>query len=221
MTREEIRDLSRKRLGETTSAFWSDAELNSWINEAGADIAFKTNSVKANGYMTTIEDQAEYVLSTDFPNLISIDQVYMYQDASTLQKLHPTSRTELDIQQPGWKSVDSGTPIKYYWSKDEDLFGLFVKPNEANSGTEYIKIYYSRTYADLAADSNSPNLPDFLHMGMVFYVAAIGFGSRGYGDKENDMMAKYLGRIQEFMVGKNVRETEDEDIVMKNYKNII
>ena len=67
MTRQRIRDLIRKRLGETTTAFWSDTELNNWINDAGHDIADKTKCVRQNGNITTVEDQSEYTVSTAFP----------------------------------------------------------------------------------------------------------------------------------------------------------
>ena len=71
----------------------------------------------------------------------------------------------------------------------------------------------------MGADSATPTLPSFLHMAMVYYVAAIGFGTRGYGDKENDMWTKYLARIQEYFTERR-REREDDAPVMKSIYNI-
>lgn len=41
MIRSEIRSRIRKKLGETTALFWTDAELNSWMEDAQKDIVWK------------------------------------------------------------------------------------------------------------------------------------------------------------------------------------
>ena len=220
MTRAEIRNLARKRLGETTAAFWTDAELNSWIDDAGDDLAFKTKSIKANGLMTTTEDQAEYILSTAYPNLLSVLEVYYYQNGTTWKKIKKTSRDELSITNPGWKSAESGTPIKFYWDKEEDLIGFWVKPDSSNDGA-YARVYYSRTYTDLASDTAVPTLPEFLHKAQADYVVARGYESRGYGDKSNNAWAQYYRRISEYLVERRLEKQElEDDNVMKNYRNI-
>ena len=218
MIRSEIRDLARKRLGETTSSFWTDAELNSWIDEAGDDLAFQTKSIKTNGLLTTVEDTQEYAVSTAFPNLISIQKVEYYQDGTTWVKLPSTSRDELSQLHTGWKSAASGTPTKYYWDREDDVLGFYVAPDASNDG-EYCRVYYARTYTPLSSDSATPSLPTFLHMAMSYYVAAIGFGTRGYGDKENDMRSKYAERIHKYLVELK-REDVDADIIMVNYRNV-
>ena len=218
MIRSEIRDRARKRLGETTASFWTDAELNSWIDEAGDDIAFKTKSIRTNGTLTTVTDQQEYGLASNFSTLISIIDVEYYQDGTTWVKIPATSREELSKLHRGWQSADSGTPQKYYWDREEDIIGFYPTPDSSNDGA-YATVYYARTYTPMGADSATPTLPSFLHMAMVYYVAAIGFGTRGYGDKENDMWTKYLARIQEYFTERR-REREDDAPVMKSIYNI-
>ena len=66
MTRQNLRDLIRKRLGETTAAFWTDVELNQYINNAGHDIAYNTKCIKTDGYMDT-DGSGLYTLSDSFP----------------------------------------------------------------------------------------------------------------------------------------------------------
>ena len=218
MTRTEIRDLIRKRLGETTASFWEDTELNSWIDEAGDDLAFQTKSIKANGLLTIVEDTQEYVVSTAFPNLISIQKVEYYQNGDTWVKIPATTREELSLLSTGWQSADSGTPIKYYFDREEDVIGFYLTPDGDNDG-DYARVYYARTYTALASDATTPTLPTFLHMAMVYYVAGMGFGQRGYGDKENDMRSKYTERIHQYLTERK-RENEDEDIIMINYRNV-
>jgi hypothetical protein len=218
LTRQQIRDLSRKRLGETTASFWTDAELNTWIDDAGEDLAFKTKSIRANGYLTVIEDQAEYTVNSNFPNLLSILEVYHYQN-SKWRRLTATTRNELELQNQVWRSVDSGTPDRYYWDREEDLFGLYIPPDSDSAGTNYIRVYYTRTYTTLATDASVPTLPDFLHRAMSDYIVATGFETRGYGDKANDAWGKYLRRIQEYLVERR-REKEDEELIMRSYRNV-
>lgn len=220
MTRGNIRDLIRKRLGETTSAFWSDTELNTWINDACKDIVFRTKCYKTNSYLTTVEDTAEYVLSTSFLNILSIFEAYLYQDGATWVKLDPTSRTELDNHQPGWLSADAGVPTDYYWDKDENVFGLYVKPNSDNAGTSYVKVYYARKFSDMTDDADEPTgIPEFLHKAATHYVTAFGYEQRGHGDKANDAWSKYFATLKDYLI-ESKREREDDDLIMVNYRNI-
>lgn len=217
MTRGEIRNLARKRLGETTSAFWSDTELNDWIDEAGHACAKLSKSIRTSGKMTTVEDQAEYTVSTHFPTLEHITRVELYKDGDKWIALYSTSRTALDQQSEGWVSSESSTPRYYYWVEEEDIIGLYPSPNSLNAGTDYLKVYYANDYTDITDDNVSPALPVHLHMALVFYVCAEGFGSRGYGEKENDMWTKYYGRTNEYLGLK--KNKEDDDDVTINYRN--
>jgi hypothetical protein len=50
-------------------------------------------------------------------------------------------------------------------------------------------------------------------------VAALGFEQRGYGDKANDAWQKYFSKIKDYEIERH-REKEDDDIIMRNYRNI-
>jgi len=221
MTRSEIRSLIRKRLGETTASFWSDTELNSWINDACTDVAFRSKCLKGVNYFTTITGTGEYAMSAlvTAATVLSINEVYYLQNGLTWQKLEATSRTELDIMNPTWKSTDAGTPQKYYFDREEDIFGLFQKPDTDNAGTSYGQIYYTKAHVDISGDSESPQVPDYLQPAVVDFVVANGYEQRGFGDKANDAWQKYYSKIHDYQVERH-REKEDEDIVMKNYRNI-
>ena len=79
MTRLEIRNLIRKHLGETTAAFWTDAELNTWINEAGHDCAFNTKSIRATIDYDTVAGDRAYSLSNiqATPSIISVYECWV------------------------------------------------------------------------------------------------------------------------------------------------
>lgn len=221
MTRSEIRSLIRKRLGETTASFWSDPELNTMINDGCTDIAFRSKCLRGTSYFTTVSGTGEYTMTALVPaaTVMSINEVYYKQNGTTWQKLEPTSRTELDLTQPTWKSTDAGTPQKYYFDREEDIFGLFQKPDATNAGTSYGQLYYTKAHVDINGDTESPQIPEYLQLSIVDYVVANGYEQRGFGDKANDAWQKYYSKIHDYQVERN-REKEDEDIVMKNYRNI-
>lgn len=220
MTRLQIRNLIRKRLGETTAAFWSDSELNTWINDAGKDICEKTKCRRTSDTYTPTAEIAEYTLSSIFdPVPISILKVYYYKDATSWDKLEYINREDLDALYPGWMSADSGTPSHYYVDYEENLFGLYVKPNSTNAGTNYLKAYYAYGFTALTDDNNSPAIPEFLHMAVCDFVVALGFEQRGWGDKANDAWSKYVSRCMEYRIERE-REKEDEELIMKPIRNI-
>ena len=219
MTRLDIRNLVRKRLGETTALFWSDSELNSWINDGCTDIAFRTKCIRTSSYLSPIAETAEYSLSLNVPYLLSINEVYYYSNATTWVKLEPTSRTELDLLHPGWKSATSGAPTDYYYSREENIFGLYVKPNSTNAGTNYCQVYFTKEHIDMTTDTETPQLPENVQPAICDFVVAYGYEQRGWGDKANDAWQKYYSKLHDYQVERH-RETEDDDLIMKNYRNI-
>lgn len=215
MTRLEIRTLIRKNLGETTAAFWTDIELNTWIDDGCDDLAFRAKCLRTTTLATPVLNTAEYTLSSIVPALLSILEVYYYQDATTWEKLKPTNRTDLDLEHPGWRSAAAGTPIEYYWDKEEDLFGLYVKPNATNAVANYIKIYHTEKHTDITGDAIAIDIPEPIQNAIVDFVVARGFDTRGWGDRANDIWQKYYQKIHDYQVERH-REKEDEDIIMKS-----
>jgi hypothetical protein len=214
MTRLELRTLIRKDLGETTAAFWTDTELNTWIENACNDLAFRAKCIKDNGKMTMTEDQAEYTLSSYFSTALAVLEVYYYQDATSWEVLKPTTRDLLNREHPGWKSADSGTPTEYYWDREEDIIGFYVKPDSTNAGVDYAEVYYAKEHSAMTADTETPDIPIYLQPAIADHVVATGYSSRGWNEKANDAWQKYFSKIHDYQVERH-REREDEDIIMK------
>jgi len=224
MTRLQLRNLIRKRLGETTAAFWDDTELNQWINNAGHDVAYKTKCIKANGYITTTSD-GEYTLSNSFPNWLSVLRVYMYSDAQNWIKLIQTDENRLDEEVPGWKNADASTPYKYYEDRERDLLGLFPTPNSTNQGTDYLQVYYANDFTDITSDEDDlltiHKIPFELQTAMGDWVVATGYETRGWGEKANDAWSKYASKLQHYVTERDTEKQVDEEaLLMKNYRNI-
>lgn len=219
MNRGAIRELARKRLGETTEAFWSNSELNVWINDACGDIAFRAKCLKGDTTITATADTSEYVMSSMIPNLYSVTEVYHYGSAETWNKLSATTRTSLDIEEPGWLDADSGVPTKYWFDRELDTFYLYPAPDDDEVVSDGIRVFYIKKHSDLSSDSDSPQLPQPIHLAIVDYVVAVGNDSRGWSDKANDAWQKYFSKINDYLT-ESKREKEDEDVIMKSYKNI-
>jgi hypothetical protein len=111
MNRERIRNMVRKRLGDKTAAFWTDEELNNYINDGCRDISYRTKSIKANGFMSinscepneVTQASNEYPLSSNFENIYAVWEVYFFHENKDWIRLKPTIREELDEESPGWK----------------------------------------------------------------------------------------------------------------------
>ena len=215
MTRLEIRTMARKRLGETTGAFWTDAELNTWINEAGEDCAFKSKSIRDNYYFNTVVDQLEYSLSTVLPLASSILDLYVKISGTTWRRMLPlANREEFDAEYEGWMNASAAAPYRYYWDREEDKLYLYPKPDATSAGTNYARAYCTKKFTLITNDASTPDLPDPLHLAMVDWVVALGYETRGYGDKANDAYAKYGARITSYRVERH-REKEDDEIIMR------
>ena len=245
MIRSAIRNKIRKKLGETTSAFWTNEELNVYINDGCRDISFRAKCIRGNTYVSTTDCTANIIAEgTNEISFLSIDEdiyavleVYFHEAGQNWIKLDPTSRTELDINNQGWKDnvgrtyVDTtpttnynwesepGTPTHYYWDREEDLFGWWVPTDTEQTTANNIRIYYSKKHSDLSGDSDEPQIPEPLQLAIIDYGIAQGLEDRQWLDRGNDRWDKYFKRIEAYM-SERCREVEDEDLIMKNYRNV-
>lgn len=219
MNRLEIRSLVRKNLGETTAAFWSDVELNSYINLAGHDVTYLTKCIRTNSYVTTVEDQMEYVPSVVLDRCIAILEVYLKTTGTTWLRLNPMTRRELDERFQGWLSWDSGTPTKYQVDIEEDVLRLLNPPDALNAGTDYLRVFYAQDFVELTDDDEVPDFTQELQNAMVDYVVGYGYQQRGWNEKSTASFTIYASKLRQYIVERN-RRKEDEEIVMKSYRNI-
>lgn len=224
MTRKEIRDMVRKRLGETQGVFWSDTELNGWMQQAANEIAFKTKSIRASGVMTTTSGVMDYIATDHFPGIIAALEVY-YDIGASVQNFvkleaFTDGRTQMDLEYPGWMNVQSGTPVKYGHDHEENNLWFFPKPSATFAGSGRAKVFYARDHVAMANDNASSTLPEPLHLAIADWTASLGYESRGYGDKANDAMAKANGRMREYLTERK-RQKEDQELVMRPYKSFI
>lgn len=241
----QMRTQTRKRLGDATSAFWTDPELDGYINDGCRDISFRTKCIRANGYIssescdtnTSATVSNEYPLQTNFTNIYSVLEVYFHERGVQWIRLEPTQREELDEESIAWRGnvgytfTDSGgtvhynydsktsTPQRYYWSREEDIIGLDPPPNDENAISNGIRVYYALKHTDMTDDADIPSIAEPLHLAAINYAVSVGFEDRGWGDRANDNLTKYINRIKDYKIERN-REREDDEIISINYKGV-
>lgn len=222
MTRAEIRSRARKKLGETTGVFWTDVEINGWMEDAQKDIVWRAKLKKTQGTFTTLTDTARYTVSTILPNCLRIlGKVWIYDSSdSKWHKVDYISEESLDVQYPDWPNATAAQSFLYIEDMDEDMFEFYPKPYAMCVGTNYARVDYCSVPTPMVSDSNSPDLDlkGILHPAIIDWVTATGFESRGYGDLANDHWSKYYDKVKAYLVEKTNRE--DEELVMKSYKDI-
>ncbi len=246
MTRAQLRALARKKLGETTSAFWSDDEINTYINDACRDLSFRTKCLRSVALISTTDctqnttsaGSAEISLTTINPNIYSVLEAYFHVDGRHWIKLVPTTREELDMDFPSWQDAvgrtytDPGdgtiyynyqsypsTPIRYYHYREENTFGWYPPTDTEQTTSNNIRVFYCYKHADLSGDASEPTIPEPLHQAIIDFVCGTAFETRGWVDRANDSWQKYVGRIQDYMEERH-REKEDEDVISRNYRNL-
>lgn len=222
MTRADIRSKARKKLGETTGVFWLDAEINGWMEDAQKDIVWRAKLKKTQGTFTTLTDTSRYVVSAILPNCLRIlGKVWIYDSSeSKWRKVDYISEESLNVQYPDWPNAAATRPILYTEDMDKDYFEFYPKPYAACVGTNYVRVDYCSMPLAMTSDSSAPDLDlkGVLHGAVIDWVVATGFESRGYGDLANDHWSKYYDKIKSYLIERTTKE--DEELVMKNYKNI-
>lgn len=221
MTRTTLRDRVRKKLGETTSTFWSDDELNTWMEDAQTDIVWRAKLKRTRGTFTTVSGQGRYTLTTEFPSFFRVVNggVWIY-DSDNWRRLEYMSKDDMDNLHNDWVNADEGAPMYYMEDSGEDVIELWPPPDTDHAGTDYCRVYYSATPTAMVVDTDEPDLDtqQILHPAVIDWVCATGFESRGYWDLAQTCWSNYAGKIKAWIVEKNNKE--DEEIIMKSIYNI-
>ena len=75
----------RALINEPTAAFWSDTEIETWLNEGVIDIVAKTWCLGGQETISLVSGQLEYTITDDYIVVITV----MYNGAKALLKGHP------------------------------------------------------------------------------------------------------------------------------------
>lgn len=160
----EARQQVRAILNEPTPIFWTNNEIDKWVQEACVDITTKTLCYEKSGDITLVSTPVltyGTVGSDSVDDIIKIYGAVYYNTANTyrgLTKIHPRQVSHLEST--------AGEPYYYYHFGDE--VGIFPVTNAAivTAGGK-VKVFYSM------ADETITNLPYYYQLPAIIYAAAM------------------------------------------------
>lgn len=160
----------RSLINETTASFWTDAQLQEWLDQGISDIAARTGCIDDSDTFLLVTSQYEYTdLVTDGAAAVSdITKVwgciYLNPDDRYigLKRILPSQIADLPHMQ-------SGPPVYYYHFNDK--IGILPLPTSAENG-DSVKIYFSKNPSAATLELRIAELPSEYHNAMLWYCAS-------------------------------------------------
>lgn len=175
--RSDIRTLVQDK--DNNAYRWSDATLNTRINQAQDLIVTMTRCLSSTTFITTVADQREYTLPDDY--LMVKRTSYLSQGTTFYKTLELTDRNALDRVDRNWETLVSSIPTRHYIDYSSTgsaclVIGLDPKPQGASYvGQSRLRVEYYCKGATLATDSDIPfksiNFLTPYHRIIIWYVA--------------------------------------------------
>jgi len=170
MIRSEIRTQMRTLLNEATEGFWSDANLNSYINLSNQRVnsiisATKEDYFTKSATFSSVAATKSYAFPTDCRFIRRMEH-YSTTDASDIEKLDELKfpRTEMNGE---WPFTEAGRPKRYL------IFGTQFNLEPIPDAVYTMRIYYDSRKDDLAADDESPSSPTDFHDMLVYWACVL------------------------------------------------
>lgn len=146
----QIRTAVRDEISEPTAGFWSNAEIDRWINRANYDLVDAAGIESASAQtITTIDGTESYSLASD-AGLVEQVELVDKTDSTEFTILRPLSLEQRDTD-------GKSEPVGYYVNGTK----LFVVP--VPDGVYTLRVWYTRAGVTLSADSDTPIIPARFH----------------------------------------------------------
>lgn len=153
-TQAQILAKVRTRLNEAVASFWTDAALRDWINEAAADIARVTESIRATASVSVVANTGSYAFAPT-PSAIRVTELeFTPTGQSLVLPLEYRDRTAMREVWGTWQATGKGYPS--FWTSWgapglSHTVQLYPVPSVAGSLT----VYHYRFPAVLATDGTA------------------------------------------------------------------
>ena len=188
----------RSLINETTAAFWSDAEIGSWINEAQEEIGHETFCLRTYKTYTILADdifdEREFRMDSDF---IAIDEGLVYYNDVAC---YPTTMARLVRENDEWRS-GTGTPARYYIRGD--MLG-FDNKISAGDTVKFYQIERATTLAaSLAPFNGDYRLINFRKL-LRDYAVSMAWYKKGEDTKGDRWWARYLKGLEDMKMLLNI-----------------
>ena len=224
-----IRTQIRSFLDETTSADWTNTELNTLINTAYHRVITAVMTVYENYYLTndqfnTVANQEEYTSANGIAtDIFKIRRVEVNYDVSNANSA-PTRCLPIDMDevrrdlglQNANLGVASSSAAGYYTYGFESNFTIGIVPIPDKTGTSAGRIWYIPLQSDLSADGTNISIPYADRYWMLVCYGATADALR-FGQQDSTEADKYDAK---FVAGILLMQEELEDRVAEEYKAV-
>lgn len=162
----QIRTASRYKLNESGAAFWSDAELNEYINQEYAKIwqlliNYGYRSTLTTDDLSITANTRTVALPTDFlkARLLEHKVGNVYYPCKYYQRFD-TSVGD---------STVGGSAFGDYYSFAYSFLGddIVLEPTPITSETDSLRLTYFKSFTELSSDSDTPSFPSIYHKLLV------------------------------------------------------
>ena len=212
MIRSDLRILMLSWLDDARSGYFDATTCNTWLNLAQRQVQMRLLQAGQNWYMKPVEtltvaDQADYVLPSDFMVEHRLELVV----SGTGDQESRSPLTKITTNQQDMVPIGPGTPTNYYIKKDR----ITISPTPSQQWT--LRLYYSPRVADMASDSDSPDVPEQF-MEMVAIVAAFDGFIKDDRAPEN-LVAKMAAfeQLLKQMASERLQDRPREVVVIQDY----
>lgn len=155
----QIRNLTRGYLNEAFAAFWTDSQLNDWINVACRKYHIKIKNVSRNHFTTrvtfeTVANQEYYSLPANCKDLRLVSIVNSDGKEDFLSKAYWPNPDAWAMQ---FVPADDAIPQQYW------LVGPSMRLKPKPSAAMTIRLYYEARQVALASDADVPSFDEDYH----------------------------------------------------------
>ena len=187
-TRQQVRIL----LNEPTAGYWTNDEIDKWVQEASVDIAIKTLCFEKSGDITLVSTPVltyGAIGSDSIDDIIKIYGAVYYDNTNTyrgLMKIHPRQIQHLP-------QFDAGEP--YYWYHFGDMVGIFPVTNATVvTAVGKVKVFYSlsKGIEDVAG---TWYLPYYYQLATIYYAVSMARKKQGMIAEANQFYAIYMNSL--------------------------
>lgn len=170
MNRSELRTALRSFLNEETAGFWTDAQLNTYINLSNDRVnsiisATREDYFTISATFSTVAGTKSYSFPTDC-RFIRRMEIFDSSDEGYVIKLDELRWPRIEAN-GDWLFPNAPAQPKRYVTRGTQ-FDLYPTPDAAYT----IRIYYDARPATMDSDADSPTSPSDFH-DMVIYWAAM------------------------------------------------
>lgn len=201
MTRLQLQTQVLSWLDDAQSGYFDPTTVNNWLNLAQRQVQMMLLNAGQNWYMKpaetfTVAGQADYILPSDFMFEHRIEIVLSGSgDQENRQALVPITTNQQDLI-----SIVKGTPTNYYMKKNR----ITLSPTPSQQWT--MRLYYSPRVADLANDTDVPDVPEQF---MEFVAILAAFDGFIKDDRAPENLVVKKTKYEELLIQMSVDRTQD------------